>query len=291
MIIKKCIIKISNLIPDRIYLKIKYRLKMKKKLNLKNPQTYNEKLQWLKLNDRKEIYTTMVDKYEVKKYVANIIGEEYIIPTLGIYNSFEEINFENLPEKFVMKCTHNSGGIIICKNKKQFDKRKAKKILEDCLKENFYYQSREWPYKNVIPRIIVEEYIEDNKEKDLKDYKFFCFDGNPKLLFIAIDRPKNTKFNFYDINFKKLPFSQHYENFNKKVDKPKKYNEMIKLSKKLSKGIPHIRVDFYEVNGKVYFGELTFFHFAGFEMFEPNEWDYRLGKLINIKKCKKNGGI
>ena len=164
-----------NWIPDSIVLKCIYRSELNKKLNLNNPKTFNEKLQWLKLYDRKDIYTTMVDKYEAKKYVAGIIGEEYIIPTIGIYNSFDEIDFDKLPKRFVMKCTHDSGGIIICKDKSNFNKVLAKKKIEKSLKKNYYYGGREWPYKNVKPRIIIEEYMEDKKHHELRDYKIFCF--------------------------------------------------------------------------------------------------------------------
>jgi len=269
-------------IPDKYYLKFKYKYMMGKKLDLKNPKTYNEKLQWLKLYDRNHEYVKMVDKATAKEYVANIIGDEYIIPTIGIYNYFDEIDFSKLPNQFVMKCTHDSGGLVICKDKNKLNISEARKKIEKCLNTNYYYSGREWPYKEIKPRIIIEKYMEDKLEKDLKDYKFFCFNGKPELLFIAVDRPHDTKFNFYNIDFKKLPFKQHYENFERNVDKPKNFNKMVELSKKLSKNIPHVRVDFYEINGKVYFGELTFYHFSGFEKFEPEEWDYKLGDLINL---------
>lgn len=271
-----------NLIPDEIYLKLKYRIKMKKKLNLQKPETYNEKIQWLKLYDRKPEYTKLVDKYEVKKIVSEKIGEEYVIPLLGVYNSFDEIDFEKLPNQFVIKCTHDCGGIVICKDKKMFNKDEAKRFINKHLKTNYYYMHREWPYKNVIPRIIIEKYIVDESNVELKDYKFFCFNGEPKMLFIAVDRPYDTKFNFYDMNFKKLPFMQHYKNFDRVAEKPKGFEKMIELARVLSKDIPHIRVDFYNVNGQVYFGELTLYHFSGFEKFEPEEYDKFLGDEIKL---------
>lgn len=272
---------------DRKFIEKKFFLRMNKKLNLNNPQTFNEKLQWLKLYDRNPAYTKMVDKYEAKKYVADIIGREYIIPTLGVWEKFEDIDFSKLPNQFVLKCTHDSGGLVICKDKSKFNIKEAKRKITESLKKNYFYSGREWPYKNVKPRIIAEQYMVDESGTELKDYKFFCFNGEPKLLFIAKDRPYATKFNYYDMNFKKLPFKQHYENFNDCIEKPKGFDKMVELSKKLSKNIPHVRVDFYDINGKVYFGELTFYHFSGFEKFEPEDWDRTLGDMLKLPKEKK----
>lgn len=288
-IVFKFILKLDSLgifrLKDITFLKYKYYTKTGNRLNVLEPQTFNEKLQWLKLYDRKEKYTEMVDKYAVKEYVANIIGEEYIIPTLGIYNNFDEIDLEKLPNKFVIKCTHDSGGLIVCKNKKELDIKRARKKINKSLKTNYYYCGREWPYKNVKPRIIVEKYMEDKKTKELRDYKFFCFNGIPKLMFIATDRgKKETKFNYYDLKFNKLEIKQHYPNDDRVIFKPQNFDKMIELSKKLSKGIPHVRVDWYEINGKMYFGELTFYHFSGFEPFKPEEWDYRLGEWLQLPK-------
>lgn len=284
---KEFIKKLLKLLPDYIFLQIKYRYKFNKKLDLKKPQTFNEKLQWLKLYDRNPEYTKMVDKYEAKKYVANIIGEEYIIPTLGVYDKFEDINFATLPNQFVIKCTHDSGGLIICKDKTKLNIKEARKKINKSLKRNYFYTGREWPYKNVKPRIIAEQYMVDESGTELKDYKFFCFNGEPKLLFVAKDRPYATKFNYYDMDFKKLPFKQHYKNFNDYIEKPKGFEKMIELSRKLSKDIPHVRVDFYDINGKVYFGELTFYHLSGFEKFEPNEWDKKLGDMLELPRERK----
>jgi len=284
---KEFIKKLLKLLPDYIFLQIKYRYKFNKKLDLKKPQTFNEKLQWLKLYDRNPEYTKMVDKYEAKKYVANIIGEEYIIPTLGVYDKFEDINFATLPNQFVIKCTHDSGGLIICKDKTKLNIKETRKKINKGLKRNYFYTGREWPYKNVKPRIIAEQYMVDESGTELKDYKFFCFNGEPKLLFVAKDRPYATKFNYYDMDFKKLPFKQHYKNFNDYIEKPKGFEKMIELSRKLSKDIPHVRVDFYDINGKVYFGELTFYHLSGFEKFEPNEWDKKLGDMLELPRERK----
>lgn len=280
---------ILRLLSDKNYLKIKYRLEMGKKLNLDNPQTFNEKLQWLKLYDRKEIYTTMVDKYEAKKYVADIIGEEYIIPTLGIYDKFDDIDFDSLPSQFVMKCTHDSGGIVICKDKNIFDKEQAKKKINKHLKRNFYKNFREWPYKNVKPRVIAEKYMVDESGEELKDYKFFCFNGEPKIILVCSERfsSDNMCETWFDENWNFLDIIESGHRIDKKIKKPVNFSKMMEFSKKLSTNIPFIRVDFYEIDGRVYFGELTFFPAAGFEKFEPEEWDKKLGDMLELPKEKK----
>ena len=271
---------------DAKYLKKLYKYNMKKDLNLNNPQTFNEKLQWLKLYDRKDIYTTMVDKYEVKDYVKNIIGEEYIISTIGVWDKFDDIDFDKLPNQFVLKCTHDSGGLVIVKDKNHFDKNKARKKINHCLKRNYYLNTREWPYKNVKPRIIAEKYMVDESGYELKDYKFFCFNGKCKAMFIATDRNPKTEtcFDFYDTKFKHLPFTNGHPNSSQKIKKPENFEMMIKLSEKLSKNIPQCRVDFYNINGKIYFGEITFSHWSGFKPFVPEEWDYTFGSWIKLKK-------
>ncbi|MCC8173661.1 MAG: glycosyl transferase [Odoribacter sp.] len=271
--------------PDSAYLKLMYRAKMGKKLNLKNPQTFNEKIQWLKLHDRKPEYTQMVDKCEAKKYVSNIIGEEYIIPTLGVWDKFEDIDFDRLPEQFVLKCTHDSGGLVIVKDKSKMDVAAAREIINKSLKHNFYYYGREWPYKNVKPRIIAEKYMVYKSGFDLKDYKFFCFDGFAKAMFIASDRNvegEDTKFDFYDMEFKHLPFTNGHPNADCEIKRPDSFDEMKALAAKLSAGIPQVRVDFYDINGKVYFGELTFAHWSGMVPFEPEEWDKKFGEWIKL---------
>lgn len=275
---------------DSFYLKIRYYCRLRKKLDLNNPQTYNEKLQWLKIHDRKPFYTTMVDKIEAKNYVASIIGEDYIIPTIGIYDSVEDINWSELPNQFVLKCTHDSGGIVICSDKTKLDIDKAKKTLAKGLKTSYYYRNREWPYKDVKPRIICEKYMVDESGYELKDYKWFCFDGKVKALFIATDRTnanEETKFDFFDENFNHLPLTNGHPNSSKKLQKPIGFEKMKNLATVLSKGIPHLRVDFYDINGKIYFGELTFFHWSGMMPFEPEEWDYTFGSWINLPKDKQ----
>lgn len=278
---------IAPILPDRFFLKILFRLRMGYRLDLNNPQTFNEKLQWLKLYNRKDEYTQMVDKAGAKDYVANIIGNEYIIPTIGVWDSVDEIDFNKLPNQFVLKCTHDSGGIVICQDKSKLDIKAAKKTLKKGLKRKFYSMNREWPYKNVVPRIIGEEYMVDESGYELKDYKWFCFDGEPKALFIATDRGlanEETKFDFFDADFNHLPFTNGHPNANRDIPKPKGFDEMKALASKLSKGHPHLRVDFYDINGKIYFGELTFYHWSGTTPFDPVEWDYTFGSWINLPK-------
>ena len=276
--------RVGLIFGDEIYVRVEYFIVFGKRLRLKNPQTYSEKLQWLKLHEGDPIYTRMVDKAEAKKYVTEIIGEEYIIPTYGVWNHFDEIDFDKLPDQFVLKTTHDSGGVIICKDKKTLDKNAAKVKLEKSLKNDYYYTSKEWPYKNVVPRIIAEKYMED-ESGELCDYKLFCFDGKMKALFIATDRftsGEETKFDFFDENFNHLPFTNGHPNATKPIKKPESFQQMKDLAEKLSKKIPHVRVDFYCTNGKIYFGELTFFHWGGFKRFEPEEWDFKFGEWFKL---------
>jgi len=262
----------------------KYRRLLGKSLNIDTPKTYNEKLQWLKLYDKRPVYTQISDKYEVRKYIDETIGSEYLVPLLGVWDNFEDIDFDSLPNKFVLKCTHDSGGVIICKNKNDLDIKSAKEKLEKSLKVNYYYHGREWSYKNVRPRIICEQYMGDGINTSLIDYKFFCFDGDPKAMFIATDRGVDTRFDFYDMEFNHIPVKQHYNNSSKEIAKPQNFDVMASLASKLSKGVPHVRVDFYEIQGKVFVGELTLYHFSGFKAFEPEEYDYTFGEWLNLPK-------
>lgn len=273
---------VRKLLSSKSWLTIEYYININKSLNLSNPKTFNEKLQWLKIYDRKSEYTRMVDKYEVRKYIAETIGEDCLIPLLGVYNAFDEIDFNNLPNQFVLKPSHTSGNVYICKDKSKIDYVKLKKDINAWLKRNYYWVHREWPYKNVKSRIICEKYMVDESGVELKDYKFFCFDGEPKALFVATDRGIDTRFDFFDLDFNHLPLMQHYKNSIKIIAKPTGFDEMVELSRKLSKGIPHVRVDFYDINGKVYFGELTFFHFSGMEKFEPSTYDEYFGEFIKL---------
>lgn len=279
--------KMARVLPDSVYIKFKYRHHFGKFPNMKDPKTFNEKLQWLKLHDRNPQYIAMVDKYDAKKYIVDQIGEEYVIPSYGVWNTFEEINFDSLPDKFVLKTTHDCGGVVICKDKKTFDKDKAKTFLEKNLKNNYFWEGREWPYKNVKPRILAEAYMENAETGDLRDYKIFAFNGSAKALFIATDRQnetEETKFDFYDEKFNHLDIRNGHPNADFEIKKPVNFDKMISLAEKLSSGIPHLRVDFYEANGHLYVGELTFSHYSGFVPFDPPEWDLKFGEWIELPK-------
>lgn len=270
---------------DRAYLKLRYRAMMGKKLDLQNPQTYTAKLQWLKLYDRRPERTALVDKYAVKEYVKETIGEGYLVPSFGVWDRFEDIDFDSLPQEFVLKCTHDSGGILICRDKSALDLAKAGEKLEKARRRSFYKLNREWTYRNVQPRILAEAYMEHSATCDLRDYKFFCFDGEPKLMFVATDRQtpgEDTKFDFFDMDYTHLDIKNGHENAKVPPEKPENFELMKELARKLSKGIPHVRVDFYEVDGKVYFGELTFYHFSGLVAFQPDHWDQVLGDWLTL---------
>lgn len=272
------------LLPDKIALKIQYWFGIKRVLNLKNPKTFNEKLQWLKLYDRNPLYTQLVDKYEVRKYIAKTIGEDYLIPLLGVYDSFDDIKFDVLPDEFVLKCTHDSGGVLICADISKLDMAAAQKKINSCLNRNFYYIGREWCYKNVKPRIVCEEYMVDESGNELKDYKFMCFNGEVKCSFVCLNRnmPTGLNVDFYDMDWNQMPFERHYPSSGTKISKPKSYYKMIEFAERLSKGIPFVRVDFYEISGEVYFGELTFYPGSGFKEFTPESYDELLGSWITL---------
>ena len=273
-------------LTDKTHIKLSYKLYMHKRLNLENPQTLNEKIEWLKLNDRKDIYTLMVDKYEAKKYVSSIIGEEYIIPTIGVYDTFDEIDFSLLPDKFVMKATQSSGDVFICQDKNKINKKKLKRLCQKWLKRDYYRLWREWPYKNVKPRILIEKYMEDNCSKDLFDYKLHCFNGKIDNILVCIDRFSDTgvKYYYFDKNWNHLPYSlyESTDQCNVNIDKPKKLNEMIMISEKLSNNIPQLRVDLYYINNKIYFGELTFSSNGGMDTTITENADNILGSRIKL---------
>ena len=283
---------LKYLLSDKLYLTIQYRCLCGKPMNWDNPQTFNEKLQWLKLYSRNPDYTKMVDKYEVKKYIASIIGEEYIIPTLGVWDKVEDITWNLLPDQFVLKCTHDSGGIVICRDKKNFNMNAAIKKLKMSFNVKFYYASREWPYKNIKPKVIAEKYMEeeslDCKKKDLTDFKFFCFNGEPK--FCQVIRNRNTKetIDIYDMDWKLQDFvglnglNFEVKNGTTLVKRPHNLDEMIIICRKISKDICFVRVDLYNINGKIYFGEMTFYPYGGMGMFTPNEYDMKIGELIKL---------
>ena len=278
----------KNMPPEQ-FLRRMYRVQMGRELNLDNPVTYTEKLQWLKLYDHRPEYTVMVDKYAAKQYVADRIGEQYVIPLLGVWERVEDIDFDALPEKFVLKTTHDSGALVICKDKSTLDIDAAKKRLGHFLKRKYYDCNREWPYKNVKPRIIAEAYMEDSKYKELRDYKFFTFGGTPKVLYIAQGRGRGepTVADFFDMDFNHLPFTIDHDTADVPPEKPECFEEMKRLAAVLSEGTPQLRVDFYEVDGRVYFGEMTFFHCSGFDAFHPEEWDKTFGDWVTLPQ--KNG--
>ena len=270
---------------DKTYLKLLYLFELHKWPNLKHPKTFNEKLQWLKLYDRRSEYTMMVDKYAVKEYVANLIGREHIIPTLGVWDSFDDIDFSQLPDQFVLKTTHGGGGmaVVICKNKSEFNKRKAKRILERSLRNDIYMNFREWPYKNVPKRIIAEKYMSINGGGELIDYKLHNFNGIPKIILVCRGRFGNGVMaeTFFSDQWERLNMTRPYHP-NPNCTKPENLQELLKFAKILSKGIPFVRTDFYIINGKVYFGELTFYPASGLSPFNPKKCDEELGNWLRI---------
>lgn len=277
------------MVSDKYAIQTQWKKSMDYPLNLDNPRTYNEKLQWLKLYDRRPEYTQMVDKIGAKEFAAKRIGEQYIIPTIGVWDRPEDIPWDELPNQFVLKLTHDSGSVIICKDKEKLDIKEAIAKLSKGLKHNFYKESREWPYKNVKPRIIAEKYMVDESGYELKDYKFFCFDGEPKMLFVATDRDnpnEDTKFDFFDMDFNLLPFTNGHEHAKIAPKKPTGFSEMISLARKLSAGFPHVRVDLYDINGQIYFGEMTFYHWSGLVPFKPQEWDDKIGEWLELPNKK-----
>lgn len=274
--------KFSRLYSDEKFLKKLYRLRMGKELNLDNPQTFCEKLQWLKLYNRKPEYTTMVDKYAVKEYVANIIGEEYIIPTIGVWDRVEDIDWEALPNQFVLKCTHDSGGLVICKDKSTLDIKTAIGKLKKSMKRDYFYDNREWPYKNVNKRIIAEELIGSG---NIDDYKFSCYDGKVTDVMICMDRESgDTKFYFFDPKWNLLKYNKRGmaapDGFT--VPAPKNIERMFEIAGQLSKGIPYLRVDLYNIDGKIYFGESTFFPQSGMDPNLLPETDILFGSRIKL---------
>ncbi|HHX70321.1 MAG TPA: glycosyl transferase [Gallicola sp.] len=277
--------KLFRLIPDKTYLKIKYRLIMKKKLNLRNPQTFNEKLQWLKIYDRKPNYKYLVDKYKVREHIKNTIGEKYLIPLLGVYDNFEEIDFKSLPDKFVLKPNHTSGNVFICKDKSQIDFIKLKREIRKWLRREYFWFHREWPYKNIKPKIICEKFIVDESGEGLKDYKIMCFNGEPKIIQVISERTEGKYYiNHYDVSWNSIEISRKSHKENPiKIPKPVELEEMIRISKILSKNTSFVRIDLYRTDYGVFFGEITFFPVSGYMDFENDKYDYILGNWIELK--------
>lgn len=278
-------------LPDKLYLSLRYRFTMGHWIDWKNPKTFTEKIQWLKIYNRKPEYTTMVDKYAVKQYVAHRIGEEYVIPTLGVWNRPEDIDWDSLPDRFVLKTTHGGGGggVVICKDKSTFDRKAAITKLNESLASDIYSNLREWPYKNVPRRIIAEKFMAPQKSaapKDLPDYKFFCFNGEPKYCQVIRDRHTEETIDFYDMDWKHQEFvglNPVARNGLTPVARPEHLDDMVKICRKLAAEIPFVRVDLYVIDDKEYFGELTFYPASGFGRWTTEDADAKIGRLLSLK--------
>lgn len=293
----KFVHRVFDYLPSSIYVAVKYYYHNRKFLNLKHPKGFNEKLQWLKLNDKNPLYVNMVDKHEAKRIVGEIIGFEYIIPEYGVWESFDDIKFDLLPDQFVLKTTHDCGGVVVCKDKNKFDYKKSRDFINSHLKSNYYSEGREWPYKNIKPRIIAEQFMTDkllaissdvdHNADGLIDYKFYCFNGEPKFLYVAFANMKNgcknDMLSFYTMDWKPAPFYRtDHEPFPLNISKPDGFEEMVRIAKKLANGIPFVRVDLFWINNKVYFSELTLTPGSGFGLFSPEEWELKIGDWITL---------
>ena len=279
------ILKFLRFVPDKTMLRVEFLIKLRKWLNLKNPKTFNEKLQWLKLYNRKDIHTAMVDKIAAKDFVNDVIGEKYVVKTLGVWSCFDDIDFDALPDRFVLKCNHDSGSVLLCRDKATFDKDRARDVLTRALQHNAYYFGREWPYKNVKPQIFAEEFLQDHEFDFLPVYKILCFNGEPKIIqTIQNDKQPNETVDYVDTEWNRLNIRQDYPNSDNVIAKPDQLDEMLQLAKKLSAKESFLRVDFYVVNEKVYFSEFTFFSDSGFGEFYPESWDTVLGDWITLPK-------
>lgn len=269
-------------IPTKPYLKMVYKIKTGKKLNLKNPVGFNEKLNWLKVNDVHPEYTALVDKVKVREYVKQKIGEDICFPILGAWEKYKDIDFNSLPEKFVLKCNHDSGSVKIIKDKSAIDHKELAKFFKGRLKMNPSVFGREYPYKKVKPMIMAEQFMVPDGAQDIEDYKFFCFNGKPEIMFIATDRSIDCKFDFYDMDFNHLDIENIHPQSGKTIEKPALFEQMKEIAAKLSEGMKFVRIDLYEIEGKIYFGEFTFFHGGGFWLFKPDDWERKLGDMIDI---------
>lgn len=281
-----------NWMPDRAFLKYVFCGAMGTPLDLAEPKTFNEKMQWLKLYNRKPEYTMMVDKYKVREYIREQLGEEYLIPLLGVWDDPDDIDFDALPDQFVLKCNHNSGlGMCICKDKAKLDIPGVRARLRKGFNQDYYRMCREWPYKNVPRKIIAEKYMSDKSstESGLMDYKFMCFGGKVKCSFVCSERfsAQGLRVTFFDNDWNELPFERHYPKSDKVIPRPQNLEKMIRFSEKLSQEMPFVRVDFYEICGQIYFGELTFFPGSGYEKFTPADADNLLGSWINLPSEKE----
>lgn len=281
MFLSKYWAKICRHMPDAMYLQWQFHHIYGRRLDLKDPKTYSDKLAWLKLNKKDPRLSKLVDKYEVREFVKNKIGEEYLIPCLGVYNNTDEIPWESLPEKYVLKCTHDSASVVLHLSNENFDKQATVKSLNQHLGRNMYWYAREYAYKDVPPRIICEAFLDDNG-KAPADYKIMCFGGEPKYIILDLDRFGDHHRDCYDLKWEKQDLTTDHEQSNTMAPKPKGFDKMIELARKLSEGFSHVRVDFYNLDGRIYFGEMTFFPWGGPIWFKPDEWNYRLGEMIKL---------
>lgn len=290
MLLKRLLsLRVFRILPDKLFIRWQYRLYIGRSVNLKNPKAFNEKIQWLKLYNKKKIFITLVDKFEVRDFIKKKIGEQYLIPLIGVWDTYDEIDLNALPEQFVMKCTHDSGGLVICKNKSLLDHLKMEEKIKACLAKNYFWVGREWPYKHVKPRIIVEKYMADKidgvNSESLLDYKFMCFHGKVRCIFTCTDRDTQLKVTFFTRNWSKLPFERHYPRDEKEIKPPVNLKKMIELSEKICEEIAFARIDFYEISGEIYFGEITLYPGCGLEEFSPPKWDYVLGSWLNLEQA------
>lgn len=260
------------------------------KVNWDNPTSFNDKLNWLKIYGRNDLYTKMAGKYEAKKIVAERIGEEYVVPCYGVFDHFDDINFDALPQQFVLKCTHDCASVYVCKNKDEFDKSKVRKVMEKALKKNYYWGGgREWVYKNIKPQIVVDKFLDDGRKGELQDYKWWCFNGDPKYMYITNKGKTGQVYeNFYDMDFNQVDINHNWPRVAPEFQKPATFEQMRNLASKLSKGIPFVRIDFFNVNGHIYFGEFTFYDFGGLRSYRSEEWDEKLGSLIKLPEITNN---
>jgi len=279
---------LSRFVSDKLYLQVQYKIKTGKKLNLKNPKFFSEKIQWLKLYDRNPEYSKLADKYEVRKHISEVIGKDYLIPLLGVWDRFEDIDFSSLPEKFVLKCTHDSKSVIFCADKVSFDIAKAKEKINTRLGKSLYNSNKEWCYRNIIPRIICEEYKTDESGVELKDYKVFCFNGTPMYIQVDFSRFASHKRNMYDLDWQPFLMESHYPtDWAVKIGKPTRLQEMLDIASKLSVGISFLRVDFYIADERLYIGELTFYPQSGYMIFSPPEYNEVFGDLVKLPTKRK----
>lgn len=274
-------------LPDPLYLKLFYFATTGRMLNLKDPRSYTEKLQWLKLHEKREEYHVLADKLAVRGHIREVLGEGYSFPLLGCWNAFDEIDFEQLPDQFVLKCNHDSGSTKIIRNKGALcaaDLKALKRFYDKRMGRDYFYAGREYPYRGIERHILAEQLMEDeaHKGQSVTDYKFHCFNGTPKFLLVVSDRDTDCRNDFYDMEFQHLPITNDHANSNKKIPKPVCFEEMKRIAEMLSQGIKMVRIDLYEINGKIYFGEYTFFPTGGFRRFCPEAWEARIGQWIDV---------